>query len=1220
MSYLTENQKKAHDVNRHLSVIANAGSGKTTVLVERYVDIIQYGHATAHEVIALTFTEKAAGELRQRIADTIHRRYEEAEDLHERYRLEILREQLSSAIIGTIHSFCARLLREYPVDVPTSRPDLIGTGGGIDASFTILEVVDQQSLIGEAANEVFQAILGTPEHPHRKELLHVVRMLGRNAVVNIIHYLLSKREIAEHFIREYSRPDDEILSEWNTVVDHYVDEILLAQSLNEAFQELTNRIQQKKKREIQSALDAFLSANSMNSRLDSFSLLWRLFLRNDYHLRSGIFDVKNIEEQCHRSLAAIQSAASAVRPLIEGMAGRDDAHRLLLASSRTFLSVFQEILTTYNRRKAENAQLDFEDLQIYVKALLSKSEIRQKLSKTYTYIMVDEFQDTNRLQYEILLSLVETFAWGNLFVVGDPKQSIYGFRNAEVEIFMHTIDDIAAHAHRPEPFFWHGTILQSTPLERAGNVTLAESFRLLPSIAAFVNMIFTKCMDQARNKFSVPYTPLIVARTTSAPGRVELLLPSNRIKNPEEMKVETSLYGIEEEMIARRILSLHRDEYTIIDKRSEEPRPIKFGDIAILLRSRTNLHRLEQALLHYHVPYIIYSGGGFYQTQELYDFFNYFQFFLNPHDDTALAGILRSPFFACSDASLYRVSLVEEGTDFWSKACAWTARHPDADRHMTRAVDILRGDLLRAGRQSLSDCILEVILRTGYNGVAAASHRSAQHTANVKKLLQIARSFEVRGFSNQYDFVERLRVLIEEEEQEGQASIDETENAIHVMTIHAAKGLEFGAVIVPYLQKDFHYDSEPFIDMKGYIGYTVVQPADFDKEFPVPLTEILRQRSRRKTEAEEQRIFYVACTRARDLLVLSGTTSQRSRPMAALTWVQEGLGIDSPEERGRTTKEVTLQRLILHDGAYESIENKFPLTVEWFCRPDEFPVVISLSHGQTLFGEFPLANVQSIPSGEEGEYFSATQIKTYHDCPLKYHLLYHLGMAEIRRESYHYSDEDEEDTEPLSATTYGTLIHRVLQKVLSQESMTHLSLFLEEAVAEQGLSGNRNILDTVGRAEREITSFCSSDTGRRVLSADQIFTEYRLDGKLGNDFITGTIDRLVQINGIWEVIDYKTDSMNGISPASKIQAYRYQIMVYAWLVSRYTSQIDIPVTLYFTDLPGAVSTVLIRKSEIDRFEEEMGRIIGNLRGDRFSKNLTHCLECSFSRNGSCIWE
>ena len=1216
MSTLTENQKKAHDHHRHLSVIANAGSGKTTVLVERYVDIIQYGYAGAHEIVALTFTEKAAGELRQRIAETIQRRYGEVEDRQERARLELLREQLSSAMIGTIHSFCARLLREYPVDVPTAE------WGGIDASFTILEGVDQRSLIGEAVNEVFQSILGGSETPskfsYHQDLLNLVRMLGRNSVLSIVHHLLSKREIADTLVREYSRPDDEIVLEWNTVVENYVDTLISSSFLIDALRECNGHILQNKKEEFHNAFDVFCGATDRRARRNAWDVLWQLFLQKNHHPRSGIFTPENARESLERPLRTVRQTAAAVASLTEGFEGREGAHRLLVRSTRTFLAVVQEVLVAYDRRKAENAQLDFEDLQLHVKALLTRPEIRRKLSAMYSYIMVDEFQDTNRLQYDILLHLIDNFSRGNLFIVGDPKQSIYGFRNAEVKIFIRAINEIERLPQNSEPFSWHGKEIRSTPGERAGRVTLPESFRLLTAIAAFVNTVFARCMDFARNPFSVSYDELVVGREAAVPGKVELLLPVNRKENAEGTGDDGSAGDIEEEMIARRILTLHREEYPMIDRRTGESRPIRFGDIAILLRSRTNLHRLEQALLRFHVPYLISSGGGFFQTQELYDFFNYFQFLLNPHDDTALAGILRSPFFACSDLSLFRISRVEAGNDFWSKTCLWIADHPESDPDLTRAVTILRDDLRRAGRQSLPDSILEIIRRTGYDGVAAASRRAIQHTANVKKLLHLARSFEARGFSNHYDFVERLRILIEEEDQEGQASIDEAENTVHIMTIHAAKGLEFGAVIIPYLQKEFHYDSEPFIDSKGTIGYSIVQPMDFDKKLAVPLTEMLRQESRRKTEAEEQRIFYVACTRARDLLVLSGTLSRRLRTATPLTWIQDALEIGNPVERGRTVKNVVVKKLVLTDGEYSAVEDPFPLTIDWLCRPDELPVEMPLGEEKTFSTEFSRAEAGPIESGEEGESYSATQIKTYHDCPLKYHLLYHLGTPELRREPYRYHEDEEDEHDPLSGSVYGTLIHRVLQNILTNESLAHISEYSNEAVLEGGLGRRDDIRELAGKVEREIAAFCSSALGRRILSADEVKTEFRLEGKLGSDSITGTIDRLVRTGSTWEVVDYKTDSMRSGSVEIKIRMYRYQMLVYAWLVGRFMNQADVPVTLYFTDQPDASTTVVYTKAEIDLFEEEMRTMVGNMRSAGFSKNLEHCTECYFSRDRKCI--
>jgi ATP-dependent exoDNAse (exonuclease V) beta subunit len=229
-------------------------------------------------------------------------------------------------------------------------------------------------------------------------------------------------------------------------------------------------------------------------------------------------------------------------------------------------------------------------------------------------------------------------------------------------------------------------------------------------------------------------------------------------------------------------------------------------------------------------------------------------------------------------------------------------------------------------------------------------------------------------------------------------------------------------------------------------------------------------------------------------------------------------------------------------------------------------------------------------------------------------------MPEIRREPYRYFEEEEEDREPLSPTVYGTLVHHVLQNIRTPGSLTRLSAFIEEAVASQGLSDGTDVREMVGRIRHEVAAFCSSAIGARALNADEIFTEYRLDGHLESDFITGTIDRLVRIGKVWEVIDYKTDRMSNADPFSKNEAYHYQMMVYAWLVSRFTDQEGVPVSLFFTDQPSVSSTTVITRREIGQFEGEMQRIIGDIRERKIPKNVVHCPECSYSREGVCIQE
>ncbi|MEK7250846.1 MAG: UvrD-helicase domain-containing protein, partial [Bacteroidota bacterium] len=242
----------------------------------------------------------------------------------------------------------------------------------------------------------------------------------------------------------------------------------------------------------------------------------------------------------------------------------------------------------------EGAYLDFEDLQIRTKNLFRNERIRRKLAQRFKYIMVDEYQDTNKLQYEILLPLVGNLSHGNLFIVGDPKQSIYGFRNADVTVFNKTKTDIEKKSGE-----------EST-------VVLNDSFRLLRDLVAFVNLIFAPLMKAENGRHEVAYEPLVRGRQNGATGRVELILRDVPTEDHEAFLSEG-------ELIARRILQLHAEKYQVFGK-GEQPQDIKFSDFAILLRSRNELPGLEEAFIRHNIPYLVSGGVGYFQTQGIYAF------------------------------------------------------------------------------------------------------------------------------------------------------------------------------------------------------------------------------------------------------------------------------------------------------------------------------------------------------------------------------------------------------------------------------------------------------------------------------------------------------------------------------------------------------------------------------------------------------------------------
>ncbi|MDP1994423.1 MAG: UvrD-helicase domain-containing protein, partial [Ignavibacteria bacterium] len=282
----------------------------------------------------------------------------------------------------------------------------------------------------------------------------------------------------------------------------------------------------------------------------------------------------------------------------ENFSDDKNLHERLAIFGKGFLFLFNFVLEIYENKKSELGYLDFEDILIRTKNVLELPEVRQKLSQKYRYLMVDEYQDTNEIQYEIFLPILERLKTGNLFVVGDEKQSIYKFRDAELSVFTKTKSDINA--------------------EVGLTLILPASFRMAPMLCAFTNSLFRNLFTNANPLFNeVQHTDLICAKKEDLTASIEILLAEN--KKEESSDSET-------ELVAKKIVALSANEEL----------NVKFGDIAILCRKRSSFSALEKTFQKFDLPYMIWEGKGFYQQQIIFDFYNYVSFLANASDDTAL--------------------------------------------------------------------------------------------------------------------------------------------------------------------------------------------------------------------------------------------------------------------------------------------------------------------------------------------------------------------------------------------------------------------------------------------------------------------------------------------------------------------------------------------------------------------------------------------------------
>lgn len=1162
---LTPSQHRALASDVHLSITANAGSGKTLVLVERYISILLAAKARVPEVVAITFTEKAAGELRRKVADRIAVMLRETDDSGTRLALEGIRDELSTAVIGTIHAFCARVLREYPVEA------------GIDASFLVLEGVDQQLLLEEAKKETFEALLKRDGAGALREgLVILLREFGKSRVVHILDTLLRKREAFLRLTENgglYTRSDDEILKQWNAAAVETVRfEIagggilgdihhVMAQATGPVAVDVTAEVATlEKARDVSE--QARLLAGILGRMLTAGGKISRKLSG------TGRPDKMRVRRLADRW--------KSLKPVLEFVGGNADTsgHHRLLGWSRCLLEIAGLVLDRYQQRKLDAGQLDFDDLQIGMRSLLQDEVVRSRLMSRYKYIMVDEYQDTNSVQYEILLPLLGNLSTGNLCIVGDPKQSIYGFRNADVAVFDRTCKDIVRHSGG------------------RGEVILGESFRPLGDIAAFVNLLFSPLMQRnSGSEFDVAYDPLVKARSNPERGRVELILRNGESDEPGEA-----------ELIARRIRQLHHSMHQVFDK-DEHGRSVQWRDVAVLLRSRVALEEFEEAFIRHQIPYVVAGGVGYFQTQNILDFYNYFRFLLYPHDDIALVGVLRSPFFAVSDAELFEAISGERKGSVWQyltgargALAMWPA--------LERAVQMLAEDQTVGLRLGVSDVLERIVKRTNYAAISAGIPRGTQGMANLRKLQKLARTHDQRGLGNLYDFTLRLKRLIDEEEQEGQGVVDARGDAVQIMTVHAAKGLEFPVVIVPGLERQFRADSEPFVDEALGIGFS----ADGESVRVPPITMVLKHRSTLRTVAEEKRVFYVACTRARDILVLSGCMNA---PHASwMHWFSSFVGLPQ-SDASCLDHGVRLGVLEMSEGESDVKEQDYKLEVH-ILRPSHLLLTGPPEEkaGGTLVHQMPTPFIQDISRQAKGEIFSASRIRTYLECPSLYYLRHVLGLPEGRQFRLTTREESPDREMKLQATERGVVIHSAMERIDTStedgiqdlvRSAMRVNLFPVEE-----LSGEVLLL---AEAIRNITI---SDFWKKEVSGTEIRTEYSITAAVGEDFLTGTIDRMYRsTTGALTTLDYKTDDIPVEMIKDRAEIYITQIRIYAWLASKLHSNTPVRGVLLFTNHPDKPVICEFDKRALAMVEEECLGVMANIKSLKFNTLAAQCPSCPF---------
>jgi ATP-dependent helicase/nuclease subunit A len=801
----------ARERQRDVLVTAGAGSGKTRTLVARYVSLLAEG-LPPEQIVAITFTEKAAREMRSRIRQAILEQRDRAASVEARRIWEGLESRMDSARIGTIHSLCTEILRAHPAEAR------------IDPEFGVIE----EGLGAALRVEVIETTLARAlEDTHLAPLFYLFSVAGLHRLGD---FALNRRLDLAGWLA--GPPHDSLLQAVEQAaldflgtepVAGLLEHLRTMQSTAELLPDAGELLTQQ----ILGLLGIWEQAVFSLQVGEILSGLAALAAGRENYMALNIGKRSSLAKETLRELRENYDAL--VKPWL--LEAPDPSLEKTYAQAMPLLhELFNAFIAAYIHRLREQRALDFDDLEAGALYLLENDlTIRQRWQAALAALLVDEFQDTNDRQRRLIDALGGELP-GRCFYVGDDRQSIYRFRGADVTVFRAVRRLVAASG---------GQVIELRKTYRAHAALLRVAGQLLePAMASD---------RQPAPDYWVPFAPLEAEHREHklAAPFIEFILGEDR---------RCAAAGL-----ADYLISLY-DAHELKD----------WGQAALLLRASTHFGEYENAFQAAGIPFVTISGRGFYNRPEIRDVLNQLRALANPWDDAALAGLLRSPGFGLSDAALYDLRWAEGPEKPLSMLAALhqygdSLPHPDQER-AARAAALLDELLPQVDSLPVASLLVRLIEATDLRAVLAFG--GSRYWQNLDKLLADAhtsRLIQVRAF---LEYVDTLRDV---GAREGEAPV-ETTGAVQLMTIHKAKGLEFDLVVLadaayqPANRREAAY-------FETQLGLAAI-PDRFDRS-PVGY-DFLRARESHQGLAEEARLLYVALTRARQKLLVCGHLSRGS--------------------------------------------------------------------------------------------------------------------------------------------------------------------------------------------------------------------------------------------------------------------------------------------------------------------------------------------------------
>lgn len=1130
-------------------VEAGAGSGKTTTTVNRYIRLLAERDYEPREILAFTFTDKAAGELRDKVRAARRKLAEERGDTNPQEF------SMSSAWVGTFHAICSRILKAYPVEA------------GVDPGFTVIDDVTAETVRSQAFSEALTTFRQEKDTESREAMigLFTERTLRRSTFATYDE--LRSRGIDRPRLPEFTETP-------------YPAEKIEYLRQNVARLGETPKLHWRTKRSLNSVQELL---DGLGDRVPKCS-----------ELASVQFSSTN--EACAEFCEVLTSAIADLAANEGGDFARHGFGRLL--------ELFGD---RYTELKARRSVLDYEDLQLMTLRLLQRNHrIRDTYRNRFREIMVDEFQDTNQLQLDLVTALRGEAT--TLMTVGDEMQSIYGFRHADVELFRQRRNAPGVRKFR-----------------------LSDNFRSQPEVIAAINEIGSRLDEQVKRKrdaeatrsrhefaeltVGLPASGKVSTATAILTGHDdwkpldlgELAPPvppeaqvgkdQDHFNEAEALRVAHYLRGIVDSGVARQ------------------------GEIAVLLRAKTRSDLYVNALKAVGLSPYLTGGRGFWKTREAVDLRSLLAVIANPLEDEALLGALTSPACGVSSNALWLLRRgAPEYSTLWPTVRAvageplpegasgdWLNEIPPEDREaisgFVETIDRLR---TKAGTIPLDTLVDEAVTATGYDLANLIRDPSRNGMANIRRVASLAHDFELAEGRDLRGFLDWIALSADLDTESSVATEEEESDVIRIMTIHAAKGLEFKVACIPDCGR--RNVSRHELPIRLGRPKPSGDPLDFPLGLKLPQVDgesielydwtPLAEAAKLANEDEELRLFHVAVTRAEEHLIISGVlpdkkkdkkdagTVSDSLPMISRFAVGFDLDPDDPESwpdavPGGSEPDAEI-KVIPNIASEESAA---------LLRHEEPPLsaLRNVRHGvppihRPVSGVFP-----NVP-------LSFTALNEFEECPARFFARRVLRLEEPDQANGSVAGGDPTAESLIKrdrATAFGSAVHDVLEALGKSRWPEPRDSSITAALRQRGADPEQDL----PRARKMINGFLGSDLGLRVRRGDASF-ELPLLIRIGRVTVRGFADVLVD-DPVPLVLDYKTNHLGGRSPREKMADYIQQRNLYALAIARSRGLDRVDTAFVFLDRPEEPVLETLERPGMDQAEAELEDSLADITAGRF---------------------